>query len=116
MEQGHFARHLRKMRALYATRRAYLAQALQQALGRDLEVQTQAGGIHILARLRQASPSDAALAARARSAGLAVQPLSQWHMGQPAASGLLLGFTNIASPGMAAALVDRLARALGGRP
>ncbi|MFU1929143.1 PLP-dependent aminotransferase family protein [Bordetella hinzii] len=116
MEQGHFARHLRKMRALYTTRRAYLAQALQQALARDLEVQTQAGGIHILARLRQASPSDAALAARARSAGLAVQPLSQWHMGQPAASGLLLGFTNIASPGMAAALVDRLARALGGRP
>lgn len=55
-------------------------------------------------------------AIRARSAGLAVQPLSQWHMGQPAASGLLLGFTNIASPGMAAALVDRLARALGGRP
>ncbi|ANY16084.1 PLP-dependent aminotransferase family protein [Bordetella pseudohinzii] len=113
MEQGHFARHLRRMRALYATRRAYLAQALEQSLGRHLEVQNQAGGIHILARLKPAGLADAALAARAQARGLAVQPLSQWYMGPPTASGLLLGFTNIASPDMAAGLSAQLARALG---
>ncbi|OZI74768.1 PLP-dependent aminotransferase family protein [Bordetella genomosp. 12] len=113
LEQGHFARHLRKMRTLYASRRAYLAQALQARLGRHLEVQTQAGGIHILARLRDPALADAPLATLALQAGLAVTPLSQWHMGPAATGGLLMGFTNIASPEMAQALVSRLALALG---
>ena len=38
MEQGHFARHLKKMRALYATRREWLIDALGKVFGDALHV------------------------------------------------------------------------------
>jgi GntR family transcriptional regulator/MocR family aminotransferase len=43
MQQGHFARHLRKMRQLYAIRRGYLVEALERVFGSSLHIQPQAG-------------------------------------------------------------------------
>lgn len=111
LDQGHFARHLKRMRALYAERRGFLATALEQVFGSGLRVELQAGGIHLLARL-EASQDDVALAARAHDAGLAVMALSQWARKHPCGSGLLLGFTNIASAEQALHLARRLATAL----
>lgn len=107
MEQGHFARHLRKMRALYAQRRAYLVEALAQELGERIEVQPQAGGIHVLARI-EAGQDDRALVAAAQARGLGLQALGDWRMGRSDRGGLLMGFTNFATPDMAVAAVRRL--------
>jgi GntR family transcriptional regulator / MocR family aminotransferase len=53
MTEGHFARHIRRMRQLYAERRAALAEALARTLRRRLRVELQAGGMHLrLARRR----------------------------------------------------------------
>ena len=111
LDQGHFARHLKRMRALYAERRGLLATALEQVFGARLRVELQAGGIHLLARFA-APEDDVALAARAQRAGLAVMALSPWTQKHPGASGLLLGFTNIANAGQALHLARRLATAL----
>ncbi len=111
LDQGHFARHLKRMRALYAQRRGFLATALELVFGSALSVELQAGGIHLLARL-DAAQDDVALAARAQAAGLAVMALSQWARKYPCGSGLLLGFTNIASAEQALHLARRLATAL----
>lgn len=111
LDQGHFARHLKRMRALYAERRAHLASALQHVLGSRLRVELQAGGIHLLARLDERE-DDRALAARAQGAGLAVMALSEWSRQHPCGSGLLLGFTNIASAEQALHLARRLAEAI----
>ncbi|WP_370679691.1 PLP-dependent aminotransferase family protein [Comamonas sp. GB3 AK4-5] len=111
MEQGHFARHLRKMRALYAVRRGDLVQALEQVFGPSLQIQPQAGGIHVLARLAQEVDGQA-WAAAAQAQGLAVQALSDWCQHPPAQDGLLMGFTNIASPQAAQELALRLHDAL----
>lgn len=111
LDQGHFARHLKRMRTLYAERRDFLAKALEQVFGARLRVELQAGGIHLLARLNE-SEDDSALAARAQGAGLAVMALSQWARKYPCGSGLLLGFTNIASAEQALHLARRLAMAL----
>ncbi|WP_278653250.1 PLP-dependent aminotransferase family protein [Pandoraea pnomenusa] len=116
MEQGHFARHLRKMRSLYAQRRGYLVDALAQTFGERLLVQPQAGGIHVLAHLARGE-NDSALAAAARARGLAVQALSDWRArrgGQGGQGGLLMGFANFASDAAALAAVTRLAAALPG--
>ena len=43
MTEGHFARHLRRMRGLYAERRAALAHALSEAFGDALRIELQAG-------------------------------------------------------------------------
>ncbi|WP_321290784.1 PLP-dependent aminotransferase family protein [Alcaligenes phenolicus] len=111
MEQGYFARHLRKMRALYAQRRAYLVQALQQILGERLQVQSQAGGIHVLANLRRAE-DDRPLAKAAQEHGLAVQALSDWQISPAVLKGLLMGFANISDQGMADEWVERMSLAI----
>jgi len=108
LTQGHFARHLKKMRLLYARRRAWLAQALAQAFGDRVRVELARGGMHLIARFDGAA-SDVLLAAQAQAVGLNCQALSL-RSARPssAAQGLLMGFTNVAS----AAEADRLARRL----
>lgn len=107
MEQGHFARHLRRMRSVYAQRRGYLIDALAQMLADRLHVQPQAGGIHVLAHLKDGR-NDKALAAAAQACGLAVQALSNWRMRRSPQGGLLMGFANFATAKEAAAAVRRL--------
>jgi GntR family transcriptional regulator/MocR family aminotransferase len=107
MEQGHFARHLRRMRTLYAVRRGYLVDALTQVFGTQLHVQPQAGGIHVLARLNTGQ-NDKALAAAAQSQGLAVQALSDWRIRRSSQGGLLMGFTSFATADQAARSVQHL--------
>lgn len=96
MEQGHFTRHLRKMRTLYAQRHQFLIDALSQTLGRRLYVSPQAGGIHVLAYLNGRN-DDQALAAAARGRGLAVHALNDWRMHTAGQGGLLMGFANFKS-------------------
>ena len=107
MEQGHFGRHLRKMRLLYGARRSYLVDALNQTMTSRLQVQPQAGGIHVLARLHE-GPNDSLLAAAAQSRGLAVQALSDWRMRPGAKGGLLMGFANFTSADQALMSVRQL--------
>jgi GntR family transcriptional regulator/MocR family aminotransferase len=107
MEQGHFARHLRRMRVLYAARRGYLVDALLQALGSSLSVHPRAGGIHVLAELT-CRGDDRALAAKARSQGFAVQALNDWRIRRTPHGGLLMGFANVTDPAMAQTLTSRL--------
>lgn len=114
MEQGHFARHLRRMRSLYAARRGYLVDALLQAFGSRLHVQPQAGGLHVLAKLTHRE-SDKVLAAAAQSSGLAIQALSQWQIRKTLRGGLLMGFANVADPKMAKTLICRLTAAIGSK-
>lgn len=107
MEQGHFARHLRKMRSLYAARHGYLLEALDQHLRKEVQVQPQAGGIHVLAMLN-GRRSDKAVAAAGAARGLAVLALSDWRMRKSSQGGLLMGFANFAAPEDAVAAVRRL--------
>jgi len=111
MEQGHFSRHLRRMRSLYATRRGYLVDALVHVFGSRLHVQPQAGGIHVLAHLN-AGENDKALAEMAQAHGLAVQALSDWRMRSAQQGGLLMGFAGFSTQDQAAASVRQLSAAL----
>lgn len=112
IEDGHFYRHLKRMRLLYRQRREWLAQALTQRLGECLTVAPQAGGIQLLARLNT-ELNDSDLAKLAWQQGLAVQALSDWQTLFPAANGLLMGFANFTSYGEAERAVARLATAIG---
>ncbi|MBP0594162.1 PLP-dependent aminotransferase family protein [Paraburkholderia sp. LEh10] len=107
MEQGHFARHIKKMRSLYAARRDYLVQALAQVFGDVLLVPERAGGIHVVAYLKP-KYNDKAFAAAANAKGLAVMALSEWHIRHRSPVGLLMGFANIATSEQALKQVRRL--------
>ncbi|MEE4484756.1 PLP-dependent aminotransferase family protein [Serratia ficaria] len=107
INQGHFYRHLKRMRPLYRERREWLAQALERQLGAHLTVAPQPGGIQLLVRLRDEG-QDARLAARAWRQGLAVQALSDWRITPGAGQGLLLGFANFTRREEAERAVARL--------
>jgi GntR family transcriptional regulator/MocR family aminotransferase len=106
LNEGHFARHLKKMRSLYARRRQWLVDALHQQFGDRLLINLQAGGMHLVAGLRDGD--DMAFARRARAMGIAVEPLSQWYLEARPRYGLILGFTNIATAEQASAVALRL--------
>jgi GntR family transcriptional regulator/MocR family aminotransferase len=93
LQEGHYLRHLRRMKRLYAARREALLRCLRKEAAEVLEVQATAG-MAVVARLRTAA-SDVDVAARALRAGLAPVPLSPWYAQSPATSGLLLGVTNV---------------------
>lgn len=94
LAEGHFARHIRRMRRLYAERRSALATALDQACGDRLRLALTARGMHLIGLLPPGT-DDVALAGRAAAAGLVPAALSPWYLAAPATPGLLLGFTNI---------------------
>jgi GntR family transcriptional regulator/MocR family aminotransferase len=94
MRKGHFARHIRRMRMLYADRRKALAGALFATFGAEAEIDMAAGGMHLMARFAAAG-DDVALARRAVAAGLAPSALSPLSVAHGHGQGLLLSFTNI---------------------
>lgn len=106
INEGHFWRHLKKMRASYAQRRQWLESALQ---AQGFQVVPQSGGIQLVVAV---SGDDRELARRGQRAGLAVQALSDWRMRSRGEGGLLMSFTNLTSAAMASDVVGELKRAL----
>ena len=104
--EGHFSRHLKRMRARYDLRRRALAIALRSSFGDAVTLRGQQGGLHILAGFEGLGP-DVDLAARARARGLWASPLSAESLRHDAGQALMLGFSNIpeaTAPAQAAAL------------
>ena len=51
MREGHFARHIRKMRALYHARRTALVESLEREFNGELEIWGAQAGMHLVAEL-----------------------------------------------------------------
>ena len=95
LNEGHFARHIKKMRTAYRSRRAALAAALSTRFGRQARVEQGAGGLHLLLQI---------------DGGLGRLADMAWNSGQALGSipmriltdrpdlqdGLLVGFANVA--------------------
>lgn len=97
MRDGHFLRHLRRMKRDYASRRDDLESALKPM---GLSVRT--AGLAILLELRSGA-QDTRIAREATAFGLAPSPLSGWYCSSGnARSGLLLGVTTVAENRLAA--------------
>lgn len=106
LREGHFWRHLKKMRAHYAERRRWLEAALAK---HGFTVVPQSGGIQMVVSV---NGDDRAMARCARQAGLAAQAVNDWRMAGVGEPGLIISFTNISSPAMADEQVAALARAI----
>jgi len=91
IDQGHFARHLRRMRQLYRERRSVLVEALRNELGPSTPVLGDRAGVHLTVGLPKTS-RDLEIALRAAQHGLWVMPLSSCHLGKAPRQGLVLGY------------------------
>ncbi|WP_175693189.1 PLP-dependent aminotransferase family protein [Burkholderia ambifaria] len=93
MHDGHYLRHLRRMKRLYASHREALLSCLKELGSNAIKIQATAG-MAVVTTL-PAEVSDIDIALRARAFGLAPVPLSRWYAGTPRQRGLLLGVTNL---------------------
>jgi GntR family transcriptional regulator / MocR family aminotransferase len=94
MIDGHFARHLKQMRRLYAERRNALVSALHKLFADGIVLDVPTGGMHVIGRFPRCR-DDVALAASAQRGGLGPFALSSCAVGKSVDPGLLLSFTNI---------------------
>jgi GntR family transcriptional regulator/MocR family aminotransferase len=89
--EGHFARHLRKMRTLYAERQLAMLSALKREFGNHLPTSNTDTGMDLVAWLPR-SVLDTSACELASKRGIITMPMSVFYCTPPARSGLFLGF------------------------
>jgi len=91
LREGHFDRHIRTMRVLYAERRQALRHAIDTYLSEFLEVGGNDAGMHVLAWLPPNVP-DVSVTALLAEHGIMAPPLSHYCLIPPKRGALVLGF------------------------
>lgn len=96
IDEGHLARHVRKMQKIYANRRMALEQALSLHCSDWLRLIGADVGLHLAAELTL--PLQAKdLVIKAAADGIRVQSLDQYSAGKPGPNGLVFGYGMIQS-------------------
>jgi GntR family transcriptional regulator/MocR family aminotransferase len=116
--EGHFERHVRRMRAVYAERQQDLIDALRSECDGLIEAAPAGSGMHLVGWL-PAGLDDADVSRRAATRAVDAIPLSAFAVGRGAARpGLLLGYAHVdrgaifaACRGLAAAIRESTAQA-----
>ena len=97
MEEGHFARHLRRMRSVYEKRRSLLVAALTEVLGDVLNLEPSDAGLRLLAWLPEGW-DDQEVSQLLADAGVESLAVGTCCWSEPTRPGLLLGFAAADAP------------------
>jgi GntR family transcriptional regulator/MocR family aminotransferase len=93
IDQGLFARHLRRMRGVYQKRHDMIVDFVTHELAGHLQLIPSAAGLHVTAAAHTASADImAAVLRRAAAAGVRAQSLSAFYHGTQGQPGLVLGY------------------------
>ncbi len=111
IDAGHYGRHVRRMRALYARRQARLFALARKHLSGLLELVPCEAGMQVAGWL-DSGLDDRAIAAAGARAGLALAPLSAYWTGPVARAGLHLGYAGVSEYALGQA-VPKLAHVIG---
>jgi GntR family transcriptional regulator / MocR family aminotransferase len=105
MREGHFARHIRKMRSLYHERRTALVESLEKEFGGEMEIWGAQAGMHLVAELPEDQEwNDVEIATAAAAKKLWLWPLSPAYIGEKKRRGFILGFGNVEAGEIGAAV------------
>jgi len=117
MTEGHFSRHLRRMRTLYASRLAVLVRAAREHAADLLEIDELEGGLNRVAWLPPGL-SDAEAVAALNPEGFACLPLSEFRIRPGGRSGLVMGFAGMTEEDIESGIrrMAGILRPLVGRP
>jgi GntR family transcriptional regulator/MocR family aminotransferase len=94
IQEGHFSRHIRRMRLLYRERRSALLDSIRNDLDLAVAVLGEQAGLHVSITLPQGF-DDHEMSERAARDGLWLVPLSSSYIERPSPQGCILGFSNI---------------------
>ncbi len=91
INEGYFARYIRKMRLLYSERRNALVEAIRGEFGSRLEIAGGDAGLHLVVLLPEGL-LDQEISMRAARQNLWLWPLSPSYLGKVSRQGFILGF------------------------
>jgi GntR family transcriptional regulator/MocR family aminotransferase len=91
INEGHFSRHIRRMRLVYGERREVLVNCIRKELDSVLQVHGAEAGLHLTVTLPKGY-RDRVISARAARQNLWLWPLSPSYLGTTPRQGLILGF------------------------
>ena len=91
INEGHFSRHIRKMRMIYGERRDVLVISIQEELDSVLQLHGAEAGLHLTVTLPRGY-RDRSLSTRAAAENFWLWPLSPSYLGPAPRQGLILGF------------------------
>lgn len=92
--QGHFARHVRRMRELYRERQQVLRHAMANSAANVLPLSNGEAGMHLVASLPSAA-SEQQISAAAAEHAIWLRPLARHYLGTPDCYGLVLGYAGV---------------------
>jgi GntR family transcriptional regulator / MocR family aminotransferase len=96
IREGHFERHLHRMRTRNSRRRAAMLDAIERHLGSRAQVSGVNAGLHLMLWLRDLPASRShELRVRAARAGVGVYPVEPFYLNPPKQVGLLLGYASM---------------------
>lgn len=108
--EGHFARHVRRMRQLYAERRSVLIEEAREKLGDAIKIGEVEAGLRTVGWLKRGISAER-VAREAAKHDVEVVPLSRYAYGRSPRNGLVLGFAAVDARELRRG-VEGLARAL----
>ena len=91
INEGHFGRHIRRMRVMYSERREALVNCIRKELDSVLQVHGAEAGLHLTVTLPRGY-RDRRISGRAALQNLWLWPLSPSYLGTTCRQGLILGF------------------------
>ena len=109
--EGHFERHLRRLRKEYGRRREILVAAVEQYLGANVSYAAEPAGLHVMLYLHSGL-DEGQVVANSAEAGVRVYPGAPYHLQKPAPPSILLGFSGLSEEQIEDG-VRRLGTALG---
>jgi GntR family transcriptional regulator/MocR family aminotransferase len=110
--EGHFERHLRRLRKVYGRRRQILVEELDQHLQGLVQYSTDEAGLHVMLYLAP-QYDETAVIREAALAGVGVYPGAPYHVEKPSRPSILLGFSGLSKKEISEGIV-RLAQVMRG--
>jgi GntR family transcriptional regulator/MocR family aminotransferase len=94
LTEGHFERHIRRMRHLYDQRRQVIVTALKQHLGDRVTILGEKAGIHLMAKI-ETGLSDQAVIQRAAANGVGVISAQSYYLNEPKTGEFIFGYAQL---------------------
>ncbi len=94
ISEGHFARHIRRMREVYAERLSVLLKAAREKLDGLVEISNVEAGLQTIGWLRDGTLAERVAAAAAKK-NVEVIPLQRYAFGRTREDGIVLGFAAV---------------------
>ena len=100
IDEGHFERHLRRMRKVYETRRTTMLAAFAEHFGPRATITGTESGMHVLVNLHGVTDADQFVAA-ARARGVGIYSATPYYVGEPPPGAtFLMGYSSVSEDGI----------------